>query len=69
MPHAAIMLEFLFSMVCVYGYQCARRSQGHPLPKAQLIALYFVFIVGVGAWLPTADMSLRTQLSTMGIHL
>lgn len=69
MPHVAILIELLFSMTCVYGYQRARRGQGRPLPKAQVMALYIVFIVGVGAWYPTADTSLRTQLGAIGIHL
>lgn len=65
-PHVAVAIELVFSVACVAWYQWAEKKADRPLPRGQLIALYAVFVVGVGASFPAATISLREQLSSMG---
>lgn len=67
MPHVAVAIELVFSIGCVYWYQLSERRRGRALPRAQLVALYAVFIIGVAAWFPAATVSLREQLHALGI--
>jgi hypothetical protein len=67
MPTVAVAIELVFSVACVYAYQRGERRRGRPLPRAQLAALYAVFVVGVAAWFPAANHSLREQLQAVGI--
>lgn len=69
MPHVAVAIELVFSIACVTWYQGSERKAGRPLPRGQLMALYTVFIVGIGASFPAATMSLREQLNAMGFSV
>lgn len=69
MPTVAISIELVFSVACVYWYQWSEKNRGRELPRVQVAALYAVFIVGVGAWFPTATYSLREQLNIIGTML
>ncbi len=67
MPYVAIAIELAFSVACVYWYQVSENRRGRPLPRKQLAALYAVFIIGVGAAIPAATLSVREQLAALGV--
>ncbi len=61
-PHVAILIELVFAVGCVFYYSVAEKRAGRPVPRRKLVFLYTAFIIGVGAWLPTATIPLRTVL-------
>ncbi|MDP9139915.1 MAG: hypothetical protein M3O62_03885 [Pseudomonadota bacterium] len=69
MPQIAILIELVFSVVCVCWYQHTEKQRGRALSAGRATALYAVFIVGVLVWLPAATHSLREQLLLLGITL
>jgi membrane-bound metal-dependent hydrolase YbcI (DUF457 family) len=67
MPYVAIAIELVFSVACVCWYQFSERRAGRPMPRIQLAALYAVFIIGVGAWIPAATLSVRDHLAAIAV--
>ena len=67
MPYVAIAIELAFSVAWVYSYEVSENRRGRPLPRKQLAALYAVFIIGVGAAIPAATLSVREQLAALGV--
>jgi hypothetical protein len=63
MPYVAIAIETAFSIACVSWYQFSEKRRGRPLPRKQLAALYAVFIIGVGAAIPAATLSVRDLMA------
>lgn len=66
MPHVAVAIELVFSVACVTWYQWSEKRADRPVPRRQLMALYAVFVIGVAASFPSATLSLREQLNSMG---
>ena len=64
MPYVAIAIELAFSIACVCWYQVSEKKLGRPMPRKQLAALYAVFIIGVGAAIPAATLSVRDLLTS-----
>lgn len=69
MPQVAILIELAFAVACIAWYQHAERLRGQPVARGKLIALYVVFIVGIAAWLPIADHSVRELLRLVGVSI
>lgn len=69
MPYVALAIEVTFCVGCICWYQFAEKKQGRAVPSKRIFALYAVFIVGVAIWIPTATVSLKEQLHSLGIAL
>ena len=61
--YVAIAIELAFSTACGWWYQFSEKKLGRPMPRKQLVALYAVFIIGVGAAIPAATLSVRELLA------
>ena len=65
-PQLAMVIELVFSLLCVFWYRHTESQHGRPMPRSQLVALVAVFAIGVAAWFPAATLSLREQLRAIG---
>ncbi|RHX88095.1 hypothetical protein [Leptospira stimsonii] len=61
-PHVAILIEFVFSLVCIFWYVQTEKKSGTPVSKQKLVWLILIFGVGVLMWLPNATIPLRALL-------
>ncbi|AVV51843.1 hypothetical protein [Leptospira santarosai] len=61
-PHGAILIEFLFSLVCIFWYVRAEKKNGSPVSRRKLILLLLIFGIGILMWLPNATVSMRSML-------
>jgi hypothetical protein len=61
-PHIAILIEFLFSLGCIFWYVHTETKVGTPPSKRKIIYLVLVFGIGILMWLPTATIPLKALL-------
>lgn len=61
-PHIAILIEFFFSLACIFWYIQTEKNAGNPLSKRKIVYLLLVFGIGVLMWLPTATIPLKDFL-------
>lgn len=61
-PHVAILIEFVFSLICIFWYVQTEKKNGSPVSRKKLIWLILIFGVGILMWLPNATIPLRALL-------
>ncbi|MBM9579448.1 hypothetical protein JWG45_20090 [Leptospira sp. 201903070] len=61
-PHVAILIEFVFSLGCIFWYVRAERKNGSTVSKRKLVWLILIFGVGILMWLPNATIPLKDLL-------
>ncbi|PJZ52232.1 hypothetical protein [Leptospira adleri] len=61
-PHIAILIEFVFSLICIFWYVRTEKKSGSPVSGKKLIWLILIFGVGILMWLPNATIPLRALL-------
>lgn len=61
-PYLAILIEWVFALVCLTYFVWAEKSKGRIVPRKRIIILYSAFTIGILAWLPNAYMPLRKIL-------
>lgn len=61
-PHIAILIEFVFSILCIYWYIYTENNAGNPLSSKRKLYLILVFSIGVLMWLPTATIPIKDLL-------
>ncbi len=61
-PHVAILIEFVFSLACIFWYMHTEKNNGNPLSARKSVYLLLVFGIGVLMWLPTATIPMKDLL-------
>jgi membrane-bound metal-dependent hydrolase YbcI (DUF457 family) len=61
-PHIAILIEFIFSVACIFWYIRTEKNAGNPLSTRKMVYLLLVFSIGVLMWLPTATIPMKDLL-------
>ncbi|EMJ97626.1 hypothetical protein LEP1GSC193_3204 [Leptospira alstonii serovar Pingchang str. 80-412] len=61
-PHAAILIEFVFSLICIFWYVRTEKLGGTPVTKRKLILLLLIFGIGILMWLPNATIPMKNLL-------
>ena len=65
-PYAAIAIELLFALACVFYYDRKRSREGRPPAVWRRVTLYALFAGGILAWLPAARTPLADLLRLLG---
>ena len=61
-PYLAILIEWLFALVCLTYFAFAEKARGRAVPRKKLVLLYVAFSIGILAWLPNAYTPMRQLL-------
>ncbi|EMY76700.1 hypothetical protein LEP1GSC060_3332 [Leptospira weilii serovar Ranarum str. ICFT] len=61
-PHVAILIEFVFSLICIFWYVRTETLSGTPVTKRKLILLLLIFGIGILMWLPNATIPMKNLL-------
>ncbi|MCE9500737.1 MAG: hypothetical protein K8R21_09585 [Leptospira sp.] len=61
-PHTAVLIEFVFSFLCIYYFDRLERKAGREITSKQRRILFAFFGIGILVWLPAATTSINEIL-------